>query len=184
MPLGEMAKQKKFACTGRLLLFTGTGKGKTTAALGMMLRASGHGMKSALVSFLKSDDRCGEHRALRRSRRLAIAVTGGGFVRADADAARHRRLAERGWRLACRHLCDGSLGLVVLDEITYPIRFGWISADAVRRALRSRPPGQHVVLTGRAAPRFLAALADTVTEMREVKHAWRRGVPPARGVEW
>lgn len=184
MPLDEMAKRTKTARTGRVLLFTGDGKGKTTAALGLMLRASGHGMKSILVSFLKSDDRCGEHRALRRSRRLAIKVAGGGFVRAASDVARHRRLAERGWRLACRYLRDRELALVVLDEITYPVRFGWISVVSVRRALRARAPGQHVVLTGRAAPRALAALADTVTEMQEVKHAWRRGEKPDRGVEW
>ncbi len=169
---------------GRVLLFTGDGKGKTTAALGLLFRASGHGLKGVMFSFVKSADRkYGEHRAAERSGSIEIVSLGDGFTWLSENIAEDRARAGAGWKLCRKALADETYDVVVLDEITYPVLYGWLDALSIAEAIGNRPPNQHVVMTGRDATEALVSLADTVTEMREVKHAFRDGVPASKGVE-
>lgn len=178
------AASRRSAPPGRLLLFTGDGKGKTTAALGTMLRAWGRGMRVACVQFVKPAGAAfGEHRA---GKRLGweVEALGAGLVRDPKRAPEHRAAARRAWARARARLADPKVDLLVLDEITLPIRWGWIGVSGVLAALRTRPEGMHVICTGRGAPAALAAAADTVTEMRCRRHAFDRGVPALPGIEF
>lgn len=172
-------------CTrGLVLLFTGDGKGKTTAALGMALRAVGHGLRVRMIQFVKADTDTGECRAAARLAPLfSLETLGCGFVRGpwsedDIRAARHA------WNAAAEALRDPSWNLVILDEVTYCIREGVLSAEEVVYALNRRPCEQHVVLTGRAAPQALLAAADLITEMHGVKHPFDIGLRAQPGVEF
>lgn len=179
-------KTGKARPAGRILLFTGDGKGKTTAALGTLLRASGQGLRCVFVSFIKSavSSPAGEDHAVARLETAVIARLGEGFVRTSSAPDKHQAAARSAWDFCRKHLADPEIDLVVLDEITYPINYGWIAVAEVAAAVASRPPGQHVILAGRDAAPELVALADTVTEMREVKHAFATGIPATRGLEW
>ena len=168
---------------GLVIINTGNGKGKTTAALGMALRAWGNDMKVVVVQFVKrSDSNYGEHKAARRIG-LEMVTEGAGFVFAEKDATPHKRLALEQWHVAQEKLSSGAYDLVVLDEITYPLQFGWIPVEEVVQVLKQRPPGLHVVITGRNAPQALIDFADTVAEIRDVKHHFRQGIKAQPGVE-
>jgi cob(I)alamin adenosyltransferase len=170
--------------SGLILLFTGNGKGKTTAALGMALRAVGHGLHVRMLQFLKADTDTGECLAAPRLGPLfSLETLGCGFVPGPWSAA-DIRAARNAWAAACEALRDPAWNLVILDEVTYCIREGVLSADQVVCALRQRPPGQHVVLTGRAAPQALIDAADLVTEMQAIKHPYDAGVRAQPGVEF
>jgi cob(I)alamin adenosyltransferase len=167
---------------GLLMVNTGNGKGKTTAAFGQALRVAGNAGRVAVVQFIKGKWPSGEVEA---ARRLGIEVhrTGSGFTWKSAPeevAAAGRR----GWEIACRLLADPGLDLLVLDELTHLVNRGVLDGDEVARALRDRPAGLHVVVTGRDAPAVLLDMADTVTEMREVRHHFHAGVKAAAGVEY
>jgi cob(I)alamin adenosyltransferase len=199
-----MKDTEKKEATGRILLFTGDGKGKTTAALGIVLRASGQGLRSAVVSFIKSAaSEAGEDRAVARLEDATIARCGEGFTWNSSDpekdraaeerhpwrrrhdsASCHRAAARAAWDLSRGHLADPAIDLVVMDEFTYPVKYGWITADEAIAAIASRPPGQHLVMTGRDAAPWMIESADTVTEMRPIKHAFAAGIPATRGIEW
>lgn len=180
-----MKDTEKKGATGRILLFTGDGKGKTTAALGIVLRASGQGMRSVVVSFIKSaSSAAGEDRAVARLEGAMIARCGEGFTFRSADPAKDRAAARAAWDLARGHLAESAIDLVVLDEITYPVKYGWIAVDEALAAIATRPPGQHLVMTGRDAAPWMIESADTVTEMRPIKHAFAAGIPATRGIEW
>jgi cob(I)alamin adenosyltransferase len=170
---------------GLVILYTGQGKGKTTAALGLVLRAWGHGLRCCVIQFIKSErGRWGETLA---AERLGIPwhTLGAGFTWRSQDLARDRRKAEEGWALAQAEIVSGKHDLVVLDEFTYPLRFGWLDPQAVLAWLRAnRPPGLHLVITGRDAVDELVALADLVTEMNEIKHPFAEGVSAQRGIEY
>jgi cob(I)alamin adenosyltransferase len=168
---------------GLLLVHTGAGKGKSTAAFGLALRAHGRGKTVMVYQFMKVPSaRFGEHRVFEQLG-LAIEGLGDGFSWKSRDLAHSAQLAREGWARAAATIGAGQHFLVVLDEITYPLRFGWLPLEPVLACLRERPPHVHVVLTGRDAPQELIDLADTVTEMRAVKHHFDAGVPAQRGIE-
>ncbi len=172
---------------GLLLINTGPGKGKTTAALGTAMRAAGNGMRVLVLQFLKGSWDYGElHAAQLFGGDLVIRQMGRGFVKvggAETDPE-DQRLVDEAWTETCRAMQSGEWDMLVLDEINYTIGYGMLNAEAVAEALRTRPPLLHVILTGRNAHPSLVELADTVTEMREVKHAYSRGILAQRGIEF
>ena len=168
---------------GLLIVHTGDGKGKSTAAFGLALRAHGRGKAVKIYQFMKVPSaRFGEHRVFEQLG-LPIEGLGDGFSWKSHDLERSAQLARDGWQRAAATIAAGEHFLVVLDEVMYPLRYGWLPLEPVLQALRDRPPHVHVVLTGRQAPQELVDLADTVTEMAMVKHHYRAGVPAQRGIE-
>lgn len=177
---------------GLILINTGPGKGKTTAALGTAMRAAGNGMRVLVLQFLKGSWHYGEldaAEALERSLgpgSFAIRQLGRGFVKvggAEADPEDLRLVAEA-WRASEAAILSGDYDLIVLDEILYTIGYGMLAAETVAEVLRRKPEMLHVILTGRNAHALLVELADTVTEMREVKHAYTKGILAQRGIEF
>jgi len=169
---------------GLLVIHTGTGKGKSTAAFGTLARALGHGMKAAVVQFIKGRSDTGEEAFFRSAPNLSWHVMGDGFTWETQDAERDRASARKAWELVCGYLRDDSLNLLILDEFTYALKYGWLTIEEVTEALRQRPAMQHVIITGRAAPDALIELADTVSEIHLIKHAFQNGVQAMPGIEW
>jgi cob(I)alamin adenosyltransferase len=169
---------------GLLLIHTGNGKGKSTAAFGLLARALGHGMKAAVIQFIKSRSDTGEEAFFRSSPHLKWHVMGDGFTWETQNPEQDAASARKAWQQVCAYLQDENIDLVILDEFTYTLKYGWLSADEVIAALNSRPATQHVVITGRAAPAELIAVADTVSEINLVKHAFQAGVQAMPGIEW
>jgi cob(I)alamin adenosyltransferase len=174
---------------GVLVVNTGNGKGKSSAAFGVVARALGHGMKVAVIQFVKGRSDTGEEAFFQRALqsepdRLFWHVTGEGFTWEIQDLERDVATAQAAWTLACRYLSDPSISLVVLDEMTYAFKYGWLELPQVLDVLAARPPLQHVIITGRAAPAALIEAADTVTDMTMVKHAFKAGVKAMPGLEW
>jgi cob(I)alamin adenosyltransferase len=168
---------------GLVIVHTGDGKGKSTAAFGLALRAHGRGKAVKVYQFMKVPSaRFGEHRLFEQIG-LPIEGLGDGFSWKSRDLEHSAQLARDGWARAAATIAAGEHFLVVLDEVMYPLRYGWIGLDDVLAALRMRPPQVHVVLTGRGAPAELVEAADTVTEMTLVKHHFQAGVPAQRGIE-
>jgi cob(I)alamin adenosyltransferase len=169
---------------GLLIVNTGDGKGKTTAALGLLLRATGRGMSVGMFQFIKSaETRYGEHIA---AERLGVEITplGDGFTWLTENIADDRALAERGWARVQEILAAGTYDVLILDELTYCLTFGWLDEQAVIAAIRSRPAGTHVIVTGRDASPALIEAADLVTEMHLVKHPYReQGIAAQPGIE-
>ncbi len=170
---------------GVLLVNTGTGKGKSSAAFGLVARALGHGLQVAVIQFIKNRSGTGEEGFFRRfPAQVRWHVMGEGFTWETGDDPRDARAAQAAWQQAQVYLADPAIGLVVLDEITYAFKYGWLDVDEALAAFTARPAMQHVVVTGRAAPQKLLDAADTVTEMRLVKHAFQAGVKAMPGVEF
>lgn len=169
---------------GLVVVYTGDGKGKTTAALGAIFRALGRGLRVAAVQFIKGKWKTGERLFAERLEGLTFRVMGLGFTWESDDIAQDRAAAQEAWEEAKGFLAGGAHDLLVLDEITYAIHFGFIGLEDVLAALAARPRHVHVILTGRAAPEPLLAAADIVTEMRPVKHAFARGVPAQLGLDF
>ncbi len=168
---------------GLVLVNTGDGKGKSTAAFGLALRAHGRGKSVKIYQFMKVPSaRFGEHRMFEQLG-IPIEGLGDGFSWKSQDHERSAQLARDGWERARASILSGEHFLVVLDEITYPLIYGWLSLESVLQTLRDRPRAVHVVLTGRRCPQEIIDLADTVTEMTLVKHAFQAGVPAQRGIE-
>ncbi len=168
---------------GLVIVHTGKGKGKSTAAFGLALRAFGRGKTVKVYQFMKVPSaRFGEHR-LFENLGIPIEGLGDGFSWKSRDLEHSAELARAGWARAEATLLAGEHFMVVLDEIMYPLRYGWLPIEPVLTCLRQRPPHVHVVLTGRNAPEELVELADTVTEMTLVKHHFQAGVPAQRGIE-
>lgn len=167
-----------------VLVNTGDGKGKSTAAVGVVVRAVARGWRAAVVQFIKSGTwRSGEEAVCRR---LGVDwwSVGEGFTWDSNDLDADQRAAQEGWRQAAALIEQGHHDLVVLDEITYPVNWGWIDLDEVVATIEHRPAHVNVVVTGRDAPAALVDLADTVTEMRSVRHAYQRGIRAARGIDY
>jgi cob(I)alamin adenosyltransferase len=169
---------------GLLIVNTGDGKGKTTAALGVLLRASGRDMRVGMFQFIRSaETRYGEHIAAERLG-VEIVALGDGFTWLSDNIADDRALAEHGWRRVRAALASGEFDVLILDELTYCLTYGWLDEAAVIDALRARPPGTHVIVTGRNATPDLISAADLVTEMRVVKHPYRdQGIGAQPGIE-
>ena len=171
---------------GLVLVFTGEGKGKTTAALGLVLRMLGHGERVAVIQFIKGGWQPGEVAALRRfGEDLHFQALGEGFTWETQDRERDRQAVALAWLEAVRHLQDPARKLVVLDEVNVALKLGYLSLDDLMAGLRQRPPLTHVALTGRGAPGALIEAADLVTEMRMVRHPFReQGVRAQLGIEY
>lgn len=169
---------------GLLLVNTGTGKGKSSAAFGVLARALGHGMKCAVVQFIKNRSDTGEEAFFRISPNVTWHVMGDGFTWDTQDNAKDTVTAHVAWEQALVYLRDPEIGLVILDEFTYTLKYGWLMLDEVLPELDARPPMQHVIITGRAAPDGLLEIADTVTDMKLLKHAYQDGVKAMPGIEW
>jgi cob(I)alamin adenosyltransferase len=172
---------------GLLLINTGPGKGKTTAAMGTALRAVGNGMKVLMIQFIKGSWHYGELDAVQSfGENFVIKQMGRGFVKiggAETDPE-DIRLVEVAWAEARDAIYSGLWDMVILDEINYAIGYGMLDPAVVAEALRARPEMVHVILTGRNAHPLLVELADTVTEMRELKHAYQKGILAQRGIEY
>ena len=171
---------------GRIILFTGNGKGKTTAALGMVLRSNGHGMKALVIQFVKSDAATGELAACRRLAGVEIVQAGRGFIpeRTSDSFQEHCQAAREGLDLAEQALTSGSYDLIVLDEICPAVRKGLLDEEQVMEVVCKGSHDTCLVMTGRHATAGLISLADTVTEMHPVKHGFADGFKAQKGVEY
>lgn len=188
-------KGKHMETKGLVLINTGTGKGKTTAALGTAIRAWGDGQKVLILQFIKGSWKYGELKAIetlgKAEGRIEIRPMGDGFVfhnKKDPEneerLAEKKELARRAWDMVRKEVMSGAWDLIVLDEINYAIHFGMLETEEVARLIRERPPRLNMILTGRYAPKELIDLADTVTEMTLVKHAFQKGIRARKGIEF
>ena len=178
------ARSRRSRRQGLVVVNTGNGKGKTTSALGVLFRAWGRDLRVVMLQFIKqTTSNYGENRA---ARKLGIEMIplGGGFTWLSKDIEKDKALARRAWELCKEKLSSPDYDIVILDEITYPITYGWIPVAEVIQALKDRPPHMHVVITGRNADEALIEYADLVTEMREVKHPYQKGVKAQPGLDF
>lgn len=170
---------------GLLIVFTGNGKGKTTAALGMALRAAGHGMRVLILQFIKGSWVYGELLSLRKLDQIRIKTLGSGFTWNKENLDEDRRLAEEGWQEAQDEISQGRYEMIILDELNIVLSYGLLSLERVLHTLKKRPSGLHVVVTGRNAPDALLEVADLVTEMSVVKHPFHdQGLKAQKGIEF
>jgi cob(I)alamin adenosyltransferase len=166
-----------------VIVNTGDGKGKSTAAFGTVMRAVARGWKVCVIQFIKSGQwRVGEEKV---ARELGVEwwTIGDGFTWNSKDMDETEAIAGGAWSAAKAKLASGDYDMVVLDEVTYPIAWGWIDVTEVIEAIGSRPGHVNVIATGRDAPSELIEIADTVTEMRKIKHAFDRGIAARRGID-
>lgn len=169
---------------GLVVVNTGRGKGKTTAALGVLLRAWGRDMKVVMLQFVKTKTgNWGENRAAKKLG-VELIPMGEGFTWLSKDIERDEATARRCWETCKEKIGSGQYDIVILDELTYPLIYGWLPLEEVLEVLRNRPDGLHVVITGRDAPQELIDFADLVTEMREVKHPYKQGIKAQPGLEF
>jgi cob(I)alamin adenosyltransferase len=184
-----MTEQKR---KGRILVCTGTGKGKTTAALGMALRSLGHGRRVLVLEFIKGRRSTGEYLALEKMKEngwpVDIRAMGDGFVyhreSPSSSLEKKKKIAEEAWQEAAREIQSGEWDLVILDEINYAVHIGFVREEDVLRAMKEKPEPMDLVLTGRYASQKIIELADTVTDMQPVKHAYADGIPAMEGIEY
>jgi cob(I)alamin adenosyltransferase len=170
---------------GIIIVNTGNGKGKSSSGFGMVVRAMGHGMKVAVVQFIKGAMSTGEEKFLRRfPDEVSFHAMGEGYTWETQDRERDIAKAQQAWEMARTFLADPSIGLVLFDELNIALKYKYLDVDTVIEDLLKRPDMQHVVITGRAAPEELIAIADTVTEMNVVKHAFQAGIGAQEGTEW
>lgn len=168
---------------GLLLVITGNGKGKSTSGFGTIARAVGHGLKAAVVQYVKGGWACGERDLLEKNG-VSFHVMGTGFTWETQDKETDIQAAQVAWKHSKDLLKDPSIEVILLDEITYMLTYKYIDLDEVIEALTSRPKMQHVVITGRACHRSIMDLADTVSEVRSVKHAFDNGIQAQKGIDW
>ncbi|MDF1819065.1 MAG: cob(I)yrinic acid a,c-diamide adenosyltransferase [Immundisolibacteraceae bacterium] len=168
---------------GILLVNTGPGKGKSSAGFGVVARALGHDMEVAVIQFIKGSFSTGEEAFFRRQENLHYHVMGDGFSWETQDRDQDQHSAEIAWQLAYDYLQTETIGLVMLDELNIVLKRDLLPLDSVLSALRQRPAMQHVIVTGRNAPAELIEIADTVTEMKPIKHAFAAGIRAQHGME-
>ncbi|MGQ9631188.1 MAG: cob(I)yrinic acid a,c-diamide adenosyltransferase [bacterium] len=181
----KIGPKKKWHKKGLIIVFTGDGKGKTTAAMGMALRAVGHDMRVIAIQFIKGRWASGEVTAAKRLLpNLTIIPMGEGFTWKDSDRERNIRIASQAWERCKEAMFSGGYDIVIFDEINNVIDYGFLSVDDVAQALERKPEGLHVVLTGRRAHPKIVELADLVTEMENIKHPYDLGVKAQRGIEF
>ena len=168
---------------GVIVLLTGNGKGKSSSAMGMICRALGYDMKVALVRFLKGEQQTGEDLFLDSNPNIVSAHMESGFTWNTQDQELDKKLANETWLEAEKFLADPEINLVVLDEITYMINYKYLDETSILKALSNRPEGQHVVITGRAASESIIEASDTVSEVKDVKHAFRANIRAQKGID-
>ena len=169
---------------GLLLVLTGDGKGKSSSAFGMVARALGHNMRCGIVQFIKGQFKTGEERFFRRfPDQVEYYVMGEGYTWETQDRQRDIAAAKRAWDIAVTLLRDPEIKLLVLDELNIVLHYGYLDLSKVLVDLAARPPMQHVIVTGRDAPQSLIDVADTVSEIRAIKHAFDRGIQAQKGIE-
>jgi cob(I)alamin adenosyltransferase len=170
--------------TGLVIVNTGKGKGKTTAAMGLLLRAWGQGLRVCMLQFIKARTaNWGEEKAARKIG-IEMIPLGAGFTWLSKNIEHDKALARQGWETCRQKMLSGNYDLIVLDEMTYVLKYGWLPWEEVRDTLDQRPAGMHVVITGRYAPPELLGYADLVSEISEVKHPYRAGVKAQKGIEF
>lgn len=168
---------------GLLLVLTGNGKGKSSSAFGMIARALGHNMRVGVAQFIKGNTHTGEEAFFRQQKDIIWHVLGEGFTWDTQNLVRDTEIAQRGWAIVKDMLNNTQIDLIVLDELTYPLKYGWLDEDSVLDDITQRPAMQHVIITGRGASKKLCAAADTVTELGDIKHAYRAGVKAQAGID-
>ena len=168
---------------GVIVLLTGNGKGKSSSAMGMICRALGYDMKVALVRFLKGEQQTGEDLFLDSKPNVVSAHMESGFTWNTQDQELDKKLANETWLEAEKFLDDPEINLVVLDEITYMINYKYLDETSILKVLSNRPEGQHVVITGRAASEGIIEASDTVSEVKDVKHAFRANIRAQKGID-
>jgi cob(I)alamin adenosyltransferase len=169
---------------GLILLNTGDGKGKTTAAIGVAFRALGHGLRVGMLQFIKGKWKTGERKLGELTPGLTWLTMGHGFTWESENLERDREAARTAWKTAQEWLSGDAFDVVILDEITYVVNYGFVPAGELVAALQNRRTGLHVILTGRAAPPELITVADLVTEMHPIKHPYKDGVRAQKGIEF
>jgi cob(I)alamin adenosyltransferase len=181
----DPASRRSPARHGLVIVYTGDGKGKTTAALGLLMRAAGRRMRVCMVQFIKSETGKWGERGAAQQLEIEWHQMGDGFTWTSKDLDETRAKARQAWAFAQNKIQSGGYDLIVLDEFTYPLAFGWLETTAVIDWLKlHRPEGLHLVITGRGAPAELVEYADLVTEMKAVKHPFERGIKAQAGIEF
>jgi cob(I)alamin adenosyltransferase len=171
--------------TGVIVINAGNGKGKSSSGFGMVMRAMGHGMKVGIVQFIKGAMSTGEEKFLRRfPEEVSFHAMGEGYTWVTQNRDRDIEKAALAWEKAKEFLSDPTVGLVLLDELNIALKYHYLDLQKVIADLDARPEMQHVIITGRGVLPELVAIADTVTEMQEVKHAFKDGIVAQEGIEW
>jgi cob(I)alamin adenosyltransferase len=169
---------------GLVIVNTGNGKGKTTAALGVLFRAWGRGMRVCMLQFIKATtSNYGETKAAKRLGIEMIAM-GDGFTWLSEDIEKDKATARKCWELCQQKIVSGEYDIVILDEMTYTLSYGWLDVNEVIAVLKQRPAGMHIIITGRNAVPELVEYADLVTEMNEIKHPYTQGIKAQKGIEF
>lgn len=169
---------------GLLLVLTGNGKGKSSSAFGMLARSVGHGLRCGVVQFIKGQWECGEHMLFGNHPLVEFHVMNTGFTWETQDRDKDIAAAVSTWEKAEALLTNPDIKVVILDELTYMLTYGYLDKEAVLTTLKNRPEGQHVIITGRNASKELVEMADTVTELGETKHAFYDGVKVQKGIDY
>lgn len=169
---------------GVTILLTGNGKGKSSSAFGTMARALGHGQKAAVIQFIKGRKETGEQIFFSQHPQVSFNVMGHGFTWETRDPELEQKAAEQAWQLAQEKLSNPEIDFVLLDEITYMYKYGYLEVDDLIVALANRPSHQNVMMTGRTAPRALLESVDTHSKIADEKHAFKAGVKAQVGIEW
>lgn len=169
---------------GLLVVLTGNGKGKSSSAFGMLARSVGHGLQCGVVQFIKGLWECGEQILFENNPLVEFHVMKTGFTWDTQDREKDIAAAEKTWAKAANLLSDESFKVVILDELTYMLTYGYLDKAMVLEALNNRPENQHVVITGRNAAKELLEIADTVSEVADTKHAFNAGVKVQKGIDY
>ncbi len=169
---------------GLLLVLTGNGKGKSSSAFGMLARSVGHGLRCGVVQFIKGLWECGEQMLFENNPLVEFHVMNTGFTWETQDREKDIAAAEATWEKASELLINADVDVVILDELTYMLTYGYLDKEMVLSALQGRPPQQHVIVTGRNASKELISIADTVSELIETKHAFNDGVKVQKGIDF
>ncbi len=169
---------------GVIVLMTGNGKGKSSSAIGMISRALGYGMKIGIAKFLKGEQETGEDLFFKEQKNVQTVFMETGFTWESQNKDLDKIKALEAWKLTEEFLSDPTIDLVILDELTYMINYKYLDEEEIIKRLKSRPKKQHVVITGRAACKGLVDIADTVSEVKEIKHAFRSNIKAQRGIDF
>lgn len=176
----EKASSEKGVC----IVITGNGKGKSTSAFGMVARALGHSLKVGVCQFIKSRTDTGEEAFFKQQKNVAWHVLGDGFTWNTQDRTQDIKTSQQAWKIAKKMLEDETVNLVVLDELTYLLSYEYLDKQEVLQAIKNRPSMQHLVITGRSAIIELKDIADTVSDIKDVKHAYKAGIKAQIGVDF